>query len=232
MTKLAVVTPHPEPLPHDTPARRALASAIAAKASAQQVHAEAAAAVTATSDLIAQEAIARQQLDDMNRRNAEFVAEWAKSGATGKPDIADPVMIDALQHDLNMAAASASAARLALPDLQATMEVARAEATAARERVEEAVRAVLVEEATVIDAGIAALLERATALRAQLYGLGLHSQRIPRGAQLTSEVRRLIERYMAEPNDAAVNASQGQWRALAERLVTDHTATIQPEYRA
>jgi hypothetical protein len=206
-----------------------LASALAAKASAQQAHVQAAAAVTATGKLIAEEASARSQLENMNRQNAQYVTDWAKSGGEGSPDFADPIVIDALQHDYNMASAKAAAARLAQPDLQVKMEVARAEATAARDVVEQAARAVLAEEAATIDAAIVGLLDRVTALRAQLYGLGIYSQRLPRATTLTNDVRRLLERYPANPSDAAISAAQNRWRALAERLVTDHTATLQPE---
>jgi hypothetical protein len=213
MTKLAVVTPQSE----QSPARRKLADAIAAKATADALFGEAAAAVTAASSLITQEDVARRQLDGMNQRNAESVTEWANSGGKGKPDIADPVIVATLQHDMTIATANAT-------------ESARTGSVATRHDVDTALVAVLEDEATATDAEIAALFDRVTVLRARLWGLGNHVQaRMPRSYVL-GNIRRILERVLAaEPTSAAVNAEQDRWRALADKLTTDPTATIQPE---
>lgn len=214
-----------------TPARRKLADAIAAKAAADAALGRAASAVNAASTLVAQEATARAELDDMTRRNAEAVTEWIRGGGEGQPQIVEPFELRALQDGLNTAVATASAARLALPDLQKRMDAARDAAVAAGRDVDHAMRAVLEDEATAIAGDIAALFDRATALRARLWGLGNHVQaRMVQSNALQSSIRRLLERAApVEASAAAVNAQQDRWRDLADRLAADPDATINPE---
>ena len=210
-------------------ARKALAAAIRRKADADAAMQRTAAALTAVSRLVNAEATARKAVDDVNARSADAIADWAKNGATGEPDAVDSVVVATLNHDLAMAAATATAARASLPRLQAEHDAARSAITAIRAGIDEAMRNVLAEEAASIDTEIAALFDRVTALRARLYGLGKHLPRMPMAHALANAVHLSLDRYVPEPTDTAVVAHQDRWRDLAERLMTDPDATIQPE---
>jgi phage-related protein len=210
-------------------ARRALAAAISRKADADAAMQRTTAAVTAVSRLVNAEATARKSLDEANARAADAIADWAQNGATGEPDTVDSLVMVTLNHDLAMATATATAARASLPRLEAEHQTTRSAVAAARVGIEEAMRNVLADEAAAIDAEIAALFDRVTALRTRLYGLGNHVQRMQGANALVNGIRRLVERFIPDPTNAAVVASQDRWRAFAERLTTDPDATIEAE---
>jgi hypothetical protein len=191
-------------------------------------HGAANAAVAAVQALSADKGRLERELESLLAGSNSKLAAWATAGASGDAPLPDAARVLELRSEIEKATVRATAAAGALPQLHEEAQQARLDSRTAMDRVDQAVRVVLTEEARAVDAEIEQLFERVAALRSVLCGLGNHAQRIGAHALINS-ISLYLDRFPPEPKVAAIIANQARWRSLAEQLAADPDATLERE---